>query len=158
MLTGKQIGKRIEDALLDAKRTKAGLAEHCGVTPQAVTGWVKHGRISKGRIEKVAEYTSKPLDYFLGDVMIPLTRMVIGDEDADDVRAFLTADAALRKLWLQVVNKKDLDLAHILRAYEQADKLGRQMILNGAKGAELLARGREDANPSGGRRSNRKRD
>lgn len=41
-----------------AKRglTKSGLAEHCGVKPQAITGWLKTGRITKTNLTLAAQY------------------------------------------------------------------------------------------------------
>jgi hypothetical protein len=35
-------------------KTAADLAEWCGVSPQAVSGWKKTGRISKGNLERAA--------------------------------------------------------------------------------------------------------
>lgn len=46
-------------ALADGKArgiTKSGLAKHCQVKPQAVTGWVKTGRIGKGTLQRASEY------------------------------------------------------------------------------------------------------
>lgn len=37
-------------------KTAQGLAEHCGTTRQAITGWKKTGRITKTNLAKAAEY------------------------------------------------------------------------------------------------------
>jgi hypothetical protein len=36
--------------------TLVELARHCGVSPQAVSGWKRTGRISKSNLEKAVEY------------------------------------------------------------------------------------------------------
>jgi hypothetical protein len=49
----------LAQALIEADKrglSKAGLARHCDVTPQAVNGWAKTGRIKKSHLEKAAEY------------------------------------------------------------------------------------------------------
>jgi len=40
----------------NAKGRRAALAHHCGVTPQAVSGWLKTGRITKKNLEKASSY------------------------------------------------------------------------------------------------------
>lgn len=37
-------------------RTAKALADHCGVRPQAVSGWLKTGRITKSNLTKTAAY------------------------------------------------------------------------------------------------------
>lgn len=37
-------------------KTPAGLAAHCGVTQQAVTGWLATGRITKLNLTKASQY------------------------------------------------------------------------------------------------------
>jgi hypothetical protein len=49
----------LDKALADgAKRglSKTGLATTCGVTPQAVDGWLRTGRIRKGNLEQAVAY------------------------------------------------------------------------------------------------------
>lgn len=69
MLDSKEMARRIKAALRDAQPPVSGsaLAKACDVTPQAVSGWIKNGRIAKKHIQKVAELTHKPLEYFLGN-------------------------------------------------------------------------------------------
>ena len=47
--------------------TSAALAEACHVTPQAVNGWRKTGRLAKRHLGTIARLTRKPLEYFLED-------------------------------------------------------------------------------------------
>lgn len=56
---------------------KAQLAAHCGVTPQAVSGWVRTGRISKTKIAKVAEFFSVPVSYLIPSA--PTAPLITGD-------------------------------------------------------------------------------
>lgn len=37
-------------------QTAKALADHCGVRPQAVSGWLKTGRITKSNLTKAASY------------------------------------------------------------------------------------------------------
>lgn len=43
-------------AVGDDKGVKARLAARCGVTPQAVSGWLKSGRITKRNLEIAADF------------------------------------------------------------------------------------------------------
>lgn len=70
MLDSETLALRIRDAMDNRKPTPvkaAELASAFGVTPQAINGWRKKGRIGKGRLLKLARLTGKPASYFLGD-------------------------------------------------------------------------------------------
>ena len=70
MLDSETLAKRIRDAMDNHKPnriTASKLATAFGVTPQAINGWRKTGRIGKGRLLKLARITGKPASYFLGD-------------------------------------------------------------------------------------------
>ncbi|MCK4121368.1 helix-turn-helix domain-containing protein [Ralstonia pseudosolanacearum] len=60
------LAHRISQAIDEAKLTAAEIAAECGVTPQAVNGWKRTGRIGKGHLPKLAELTGKSLEWFLG--------------------------------------------------------------------------------------------
>lgn len=53
MLTGKELGAAIEEALKQNNKTKADAARHFGVAPPSITGWIKTGRISKDNFDKL---------------------------------------------------------------------------------------------------------
>lgn len=61
------LAKRIRMAMDNRVPPLGGseLAEACGVTPQAVSGWRKNGRVHKRHLETLAELTGKPLEHFL---------------------------------------------------------------------------------------------
>jgi phage repressor protein C with HTH and peptisase S24 domain len=66
MLANQTLAERIRTAIADSGRTKAEIAGECGVTPQALTGWEKTGKVTKNNLARLAELTGKPLEYFLG--------------------------------------------------------------------------------------------
>lgn len=156
MLSGKELGNRIKKALQDAGKTQAELAEHCGVSAQAVNSWLKTGRVSKGRLDRIARFTNRDLSYLLSDKNL-LTGLAIEEQDADAVRAFLSANTSWRELWLAVVKKNDARLVRIVELYERASEEGKKMILNGARGAALLPEGQDEPSTEPVRRPHRKR-
>lgn len=58
MLTGKELGAAIESARRAKKVSKVKLAQDFGVAPPSVQGWVKTGRIDKGKLMQLIEYFS----------------------------------------------------------------------------------------------------
>jgi len=65
------LAHRICQAIEESKLTAAQIAAECGVTPQAVNGWKRTGRIGKGHLPKLAEMTGKSLEWFLGSEELP---------------------------------------------------------------------------------------
>jgi len=59
------LADRIRRAIQASRRPKADIAEKLGVSPQAVTGWEKKGRISKTSLSGLARLLSIPLDDIL---------------------------------------------------------------------------------------------
>jgi SOS-response transcriptional repressor LexA len=53
MLTGKELGEAIAQALQQNDKTQADAARFFGVKPPSVTGWIKTGRISKDKLDKL---------------------------------------------------------------------------------------------------------
>lgn len=69
MLDAKKLAGRIREAM-DGHQppiTGSAVSEACGVTPQAVSGWRKNGRVHKKHLVNLAQLTGRSLDYFLGD-------------------------------------------------------------------------------------------
>lgn len=52
-------------ALDHAGKKQAWLARECGVTPQAVSGWIKTGNVDKAHLPTIADRTGLPIDWFL---------------------------------------------------------------------------------------------
>jgi hypothetical protein len=69
MLDGKELARRVTEAMDSAKPkiTGAAVAKACSVTPQAVNGWRKNGRLHKRHLSLIAKMTGRPLSYFLED-------------------------------------------------------------------------------------------
>lgn len=90
-----ELARRITVALDDAHLSSVEVAAACGVSPQAVNGWKKTGRIGKDQLPKLVELTGRPLSYWLGSddengasqapsaALERLTRIVRGRSAAD---------------------------------------------------------------------------
>jgi hypothetical protein len=67
MLDSKELGRRISKALEEADPPVTGtaLAKACNVTPQAVSGWRKTGRVGKRHLTTISRLTGKSLEYFV---------------------------------------------------------------------------------------------
>jgi transcriptional regulator with XRE-family HTH domain len=60
-----ELARRVKQAIDDSGMTSAQIAAACGVSPQAVNGWKKTGRIGKEQLPKLAQLTGRPLDWWL---------------------------------------------------------------------------------------------
>lgn len=126
MLDAQDLRRRLIDAMDKAtpRVTSAALAEACGVTPQAVNGWRKTGRIAKRHLPKVAELTEKPLEYFLGETPGGLIaashglKLVI--EEAEAIKRLRESHADWRRyvLGLAMVDRREQEL--LLKTMQQA--------------------------------------
>ncbi len=58
MLTGKELGDALADAIRKKGVSKAEVARHFGVTPPSVQDWIKYGRISKIHLQTLLTYFS----------------------------------------------------------------------------------------------------
>jgi transcriptional regulator with XRE-family HTH domain len=67
LLDAEELKRRLIQAMdtHSPKITSAELARAFDITPQAVHSWRKTGRISKGRLKKIAAITGCPLEFFL---------------------------------------------------------------------------------------------
>lgn len=61
----KELALRVKEAIEALPFTKAVLAEKLDVTPQAITGWEKTGRIAKKKLAGLAALTGSSINYFL---------------------------------------------------------------------------------------------
>lgn len=66
-LTAEERAGRIAEAIrvCTKTRTKAQVAELLGVTPQAITGWEKTGRINRQSLAGLALLSGHPIEYFI---------------------------------------------------------------------------------------------
>lgn len=61
------VGQRIAEAIERANISQVQLAKACGVTPQAVTGWIRDGAIKKKHLVAVAKLTGCTVEWLLTD-------------------------------------------------------------------------------------------
>jgi len=84
---------------------KVRLANKCGVTPQAITGWGKTGQITFINLVKVAVETNKSLDYFAPSKSIkiaePASNYVVDCKTDNQIKAL----AILEELFIYQQNK-----------------------------------------------------
>lgn len=62
-----QLGAKIRDALHNQKKTQSWLANKVGVSDNAVTKWLKNGKISRANAKKVSDALGLSLDDLLSD-------------------------------------------------------------------------------------------
>ena len=76
MLDAKELGRRLTKAMdeADPPVTGAALASECGVTPQAVSGWRKTGRLGKRHLPTIIRLTGKSAEYFLSETVPSITK------------------------------------------------------------------------------------
>ena len=74
MLTRKELGPAMDEAIRMKGVKKADVAREFGVKPPSVTGWIQTGRIAKEHLGKLVEYFSdvvSPSHFGMGDVASP---------------------------------------------------------------------------------------
>lgn len=69
VLDSEEMGRRIKRAMDEAEPPVSGsdLAAACKVSPQAVSGWRRTGRVQKRHLPTIARMTGKSVEYFLSD-------------------------------------------------------------------------------------------
>jgi phage repressor protein C with HTH and peptisase S24 domain len=87
--------KRLAQAFADKPgMTQAALAEVCGVTPQAVSGWKKTGQVDPKHFPTLVKAFGKPLEYWHG-AQVPMrafeVRGVEGEAGVDKAREVMVA-------------------------------------------------------------------
>lgn len=64
-LPKEELASRIREAIAALGLSKQEVAERTGVSKQAITGWLKNGRISKKSISQLSSMTGKPVEFFM---------------------------------------------------------------------------------------------
>jgi phage repressor protein C with HTH and peptisase S24 domain len=64
MLDNSAMAAAIRSAIEQSSLTQKGIADAFGVTEQAVSGWLRTGKVDKRKIPKLAQLTGKPLSHF----------------------------------------------------------------------------------------------
>lgn len=60
-----QIGDRIKTAIKNSGLTQSYVAKQCGVTKQAITGWIKNSSIDKKNLLQLSEITKTDFKWLL---------------------------------------------------------------------------------------------
>lgn len=63
--TATKMAAKLAEATADPKIKQSDIANACGVTKQAVQGWLKTGRFDKKHLPKLAQLTGRPLAWWL---------------------------------------------------------------------------------------------
>lgn len=121
MLDAQELARRLVKAMDEAepKITGAALAEACGVTPQAVSGWRTDGRFAKRHLEMIARITKQPVDYYVRNSTNQDTKIKYRKER--------------RKL--PVMTEKIIDdknFQKLFRAWQDTDAHGREFLIDAA--------------------------
>lgn len=61
------IAEKLKVAIDDRKIDRKRVAKICGVTEQAVSNWIKTGKVAKRHLPKIATLSGLELDYFFND-------------------------------------------------------------------------------------------
>jgi len=69
---------KLAEATSDPKIKQADVAAACGVTKQAVQGWLKTGRFDKKHLPKLSKLTGKPLTWWLDAAADPVDPSLLG--------------------------------------------------------------------------------
>lgn len=64
MLDNSAMAAAIRTAIEESKLTQKGVADAFGVTEQAVSGWLRTGKVDKRKLPRLAQLTGKPLSHF----------------------------------------------------------------------------------------------
>ncbi|VVD29189.1 helix-turn-helix domain-containing protein [Paraburkholderia dioscoreae] len=134
-----ELARRITVALDEAHLSSAEVAAACGVSPQAVNGWKKTGRIGKEQLPKLVELTGRPLKYWLGS-----------EEDASGDS--LAEAVAVERFSRMLKGRSAADVQRIAEALDTLLNVPRPL---GAIGAEKLVAEDEGVLPPPDRRRRR---
>lgn len=83
MLDNETMARRVRNAIAESGHTFESIANDFGVTVQAVSGWVRTGKIDKRKLPRLAQLTGRPLSHFMPDVEAPIREE---QENWDDIR------------------------------------------------------------------------
>lgn len=63
--TSEKIRTKLAEVLQTSSLRQADIAEACGVSKQAIQGWIKTGRIDKKHLPALASISGRPLSWWL---------------------------------------------------------------------------------------------
>lgn len=82
--TSAGLAKKLATALHEARLSQVMVANACGVTKQAVQGWLRTGRIDKKHLPKLSEISGKPLSWWLDANNSEIDRASIAKDEINE--------------------------------------------------------------------------
>ncbi|CAH0175101.1 LexA family transcriptional regulator [Stenotrophomonas lactitubi] len=135
MLDNSAMAAAIRSAIEESNLTQKGIADSFGVTEQAVSGWLRTGKVDKRKLPKLAQLTGKPLSHFgMGEavavVSTPATthsyvRVQQLDGDAD------MGDGAINEDFPDIVRAMDFAPTYIRSVVGFVPPPGRLVLVTG---------------------------
>ncbi len=134
MLDNKTMARRMREAIKQSDHSHVSIAADFGVTEQAVSGWVRTGKIDKRRLPRLAQLTGVALEYFMPDALAQ-SPADTGD-DVTDVRGVRQlaslgdgtfhdeyAEANKLKFRTSSLQKKGLNAEHLVVYYGDGESM-----------------------------------
>ncbi|CAM0123194.1 helix-turn-helix transcriptional regulator [Stenotrophomonas sp. GD03993] len=135
MLDNSAMAAAIRSAIEESKLTQKGIADSFGVTEQAVSGWLRTGKVDKRKLPKLAQLTGKPLSHFgMGEAAAPVSgpatvhsyvRVQQLDGDAD------MGDGAVNEDFPDIVRAMDFAPTYIRSVVGFVPPPGRLVLVTG---------------------------
>jgi len=141
MLDSKEIARRLREAMdkAEPRVTSVALAEACGVTPQAVSGWRKTGRVAKRHLQTVGKLTGRPLEYFLGSGAVKFS---MAEPQAAYGQQLEAKEEILLRLFAGLFSAQQREIISEVRALFDANQVTRkelgQKALRGVSDAQIV--------------------
>lgn len=132
MLDNDAMARRLREAISNSGHTQESIADAFGVTVQAVSGWVRTGKIDKRKLPRLAQLTGVPLQTFMPEAKTDVAQ----EEDWGDVRgvrqqaalgdgSFADEYASTHKLKFRAssLRKKGLRVQNLVVFYGKGDSM-----------------------------------
>jgi len=141
MLDNHDMATAVRSAIEGSGKTQKEIADAFGVTEQAVSGWLRTGKIDKRKIPRLAELTKRPLSHFGMDVPSEASTVSavaeIESAKRDSVRVQLLdgeadmGDGRVNEDYPEVVRSMDFTPAYIRSVVGFVPPPGRLILVTG---------------------------
>ncbi len=121
MLTGKELGAAIKEALAQNGKSQADAAQYFGIKAPSVSGWIKTGRISKANFDALRVWLTKTPPEHWGAASAPIGAPMITEREVP--KNHVSVD----------------EISELIGLYGRSDRDGRDSILRAARIAADLA-------------------
>ena len=139
MYTGERLGRAIAEAIKEKEVSQKAVADHFGIKPPSVSGWIKTGRIAKEHIDKLIEYFSDvvPPTHFGIESLIPANSspnlpQPISTDDTIRIERIDMAGAcgngAVASDWPSLINSIEFPADAVRRLFAGRDTRGLRLV------------------------------